>query len=276
MRRPAAIVLAASADIGAGVAERLAHDGYDVVGTYRSPEGAATLEGVANVELVQCDISSIDDVARLAEHIATRPEPWSVFVSAVGRLDPIGRWDTLDFDQWERSVRDNSTAQLRVLHALLPFRVPGEAHAAFFAGGGTNGPFRNYSAYCVAKIALIKMCELLHDEIADLNPFIVGPGFLPTKIHAPTLEAPSAAGEGHAKTIDFYDRPEDALTIDELYSCIRWAIDEGRDVVGGRNIAAAHDPWRDADVRVVAALRESPDAWRLRRAPLPVPETALA
>ncbi len=51
------------------------------------------------------------------------------------------------------------------------------------AGGGTNNPFTNYSAYCVAKIALIKMTELLDDEEKKLNIFIIGPGFVRTRIH---------------------------------------------------------------------------------------------
>ena len=50
------------------------------------------------------------------------------------------------------------------------------------AGGGTNNPFTNYSAYCVSKIALIKMCELIDDEYKNLNVFIIGPGLLKPKL----------------------------------------------------------------------------------------------
>ena len=57
-----------------------------------------------------------------------------------------------------RSVVVNSTAQLRVLHAIWPCRQPGP-DIMLMAGGGTNNPFPNYSAYCVSKIMLIKMCE---------------------------------------------------------------------------------------------------------------------
>ena len=39
--------------------------------------------------------------------------------------------------------------------------IPGYSKIGrYSAGGGTNNPFTNYSAYCVSKIALIKMCEL--------------------------------------------------------------------------------------------------------------------
>ena len=264
----AAIVVGASADIGAGHVRRLAADGWSVLGTYRSSAGVAGLEDLDGVTLQRCDVGSPEDIAALAALAAER-EPWTLLICAVGRLDPIGPWERLDFEAWERSVRDNSTAQLRALHALLPFRRSDGAHVAFYAGGGTNGPFRNYSAYCVAKVLLIKMCELLHDELVDVNAFIVGPGFLPTKIHAPTLVDPGAAGDNHAKTLNFYARPDDALSVDDVHDCIMWAVEQGRDVVGGRNIAAAHDPWRDPEGRTSRLLTDAADAWRLRRAPLP-------
>jgi NAD(P)-dependent dehydrogenase (short-subunit alcohol dehydrogenase family) len=276
MPRRLVIVLGASADIGSGFVKRFAADGWDVIGTYRSPSAAAALDGLEGVTLLRCDVSSPAEVASLADAVAGGT-PWNVLVSAVGRLDPIGPWEELEFEAWERSVRDNSTAQLRALHALLPFRERDGAHAAFFAGGGTNGPFRNYSAYCLAKIVLIKTCELLHDEIADLNAFIVGPGFLPTKIHRATLADAQAAGDNHAKTLAFYEHASEALTIDDVYQCVRWCIDQGRDVVGGRNIAAAHDAWQTEGARVASTLRGSADAWRLRRAALPIRnETAVA
>jgi len=138
--------------------------------------------------------------------------------------------------------------------------------AAFFAGGGTNNPFTNYSAYCVSKILLMKMCELLDDELPDLNAFIVGPGFLPTKIHAPTFANPDAAGENYAKTVDFHSEQARAATCRDIYDCVNWCVAQGRDVVGGRNIAAVHDPWRSDGEWLAAQLRRDGNRFKLRRA----------
>ncbi|MEW5984298.1 MAG: SDR family oxidoreductase [Acidobacteriota bacterium] len=260
-------ILSASADIGCALAGHFADDGWHVVGTYRSRAGVAALEGRPNVTVIACDVESPASVAGAVAAYTSLQRPWDLFVSAVGRLDPIGPWTSLSFEAWEKSVITNSTAQLRVLHALYPLRRPGcEVHAAFFAGGGTNNPLTNYSAYCVSKILLIKMCELLHDEVADLNAFIIGPGFVPTKIHRQTLAVPDVAGEGHAKTIEFFRHADRALTSRDLYACIGWCMEQGRAVVGGRNIAAAHDPWQDGGVALAASLRDDRDRFRLRRA----------
>ena len=39
------------------------------------------------------------------------------------------------------------------------------------------------------------MCELLDDEIKNLNIFILGPGFTKTKTHFETLKAGKLAGK---------------------------------------------------------------------------------
>ena len=106
---------------------------------------------------------------------AALDQPWNLFVSAAGTMEPIAPFFSADFDVWEQSVTVNSTAQLRVLHGLWPQRSRDPVDVMLMAGGGTNNPFTNYSAYCVSKIALIKMCELLDDEEDDLNIFIIGP-----------------------------------------------------------------------------------------------------
>lgn len=260
-------ILSASADVGAAMAAMYADEGWDVVGTYRSKGPAEALEGRPTVTLLPCDVASRASVRAMVERYRTLERPWDVFVSAVGVLEPIGPWTELDFDAWEQSLIVNSTAQLRVLHALYPLRRPGrEVHAAFFAGGGTNNPFTNYSAYCVSKILLIKMCELLDDEVPDLNAFIVGPGFLPTKIHQQTFDHAEDAGANVEKTRAFYRAPEKAASYRDIYDCVNWCIAQGRAVVGGRNIAAVHDPWRSGGEALAASLRGNPNTYRLRRA----------
>lgn len=261
------VILAASADIGRELARMYADAGAQVVGTYRSREGVAELDGHANVHLLPCDVGSRESIdAMLEAYGALGLQPWDLFISAVGTMEPIGPWASLDFDAWEQSVTVNSLAQLRVLHGLYRYRRPGLAHAAFFAGGGTNNPFTNYSAYCVSKIMLIKMCELLDDEVPDLNAFIIGPGFLPTKIHSQTFANPEGAGRNVDKTKQFFEAPGQVATYADLYDCVNWCVEGGRDVAGGRNFSAVHDPWKDSGDALASELRRDRNRYKLRRA----------
>jgi len=264
--RPLAIVLGASAAIGRNICEMLLENGNQVVGTYRSE--FAELDSLASrpgMTLVQADLTVPQDVQNLAVLISTIQQPWQLLFSSVGSSEPIGRFFELDFENWQHSIDINFMSQLRTLHAIYPYRDKSRVvDIGLLAGGGTNNPFRCYSAYCVAKIGLIKMCELLDDETDDINIFILGPGFVRTKTHYETLLAGSRA-EGNLRRVrEFMESGNQGTSFEDIYACLNWSREIGRDAVGGRNISVVHDPWGDDSL--ASELVKDRDMFKLRRA----------
>jgi NAD(P)-dependent dehydrogenase (short-subunit alcohol dehydrogenase family) len=260
-----AVVLGISADIGIALATRLLADGWSVIGLSRSDDRLTSMADHPRFHFQPCDPADPTSCAAAVARLPALGASWRLFISCIGSMEPIGKFFDLDFEAWEASFRLNSTAQLRVLHGLWPHReAEGEVHVMLLAGGGTNGPMTNYSAYCAAKIALIKMCELIDDEEAGVNAFIIGPGFVQTRIHEETLRAGAAAGVGLDKTRAFLATP--GSSHDDIYAHMTWCIAQGRAVAGGRNFSTVHDPWRDGGA-LAADLKLDPDAFRLRRRP---------
>ena len=192
---------------------------------------------------------------------------WDVFVGATGTEEPIGPFFECDFDAWEQSVRVNALGLLRALHALHPLRErERECACVLFAGAGTNGAAASYSAYSASKIFLIKMCELLAAENPDLNPVIIGPGIVRTKIHEQTVRAGTRSGANYDKVMRFLRSDDPGVSHDDVYACVRWCIEAGGDVAGGRNFSLVHDAWRLDGTALRSALRADSDMYRLRRA----------
>jgi NAD(P)-dependent dehydrogenase (short-subunit alcohol dehydrogenase family) len=259
-------ILGVGSDIGARLAMRFAAQGAHVVGTYRSEGSVAELRSHGEIHIIPCDVTSPESVSRAVTAYGELQQPWDIFISCVGVLEPIGRFFSLGFDEWEDSVRVNSLAQLRVLHALHPHRRPQSVnHAILFAGGGTNSPFRNYSAYCLGKIMLIKMCELLDDEDPELNTVILGTGWVNTRIHRQTLRNQAAAGSNYTRTTEFLRTPEKGTSFADIFACIEWCIRSGRELVGGRNFSVVHDAWREGGAELLAELRQDVNKFKLRR-----------
>lgn len=266
MSVPASVLIVGiSADIGRELALRYLRDGARVIGTYRNPDQLGTLAEDPRVTLLHCDLGDAASVAAAAGRIVALDPGWDLFVGIAGTMEPIGPFLSADLDAWERNLRINCFSQLRLLQAAWPVRRPGgQAHVMFSAGGGTNNPFTNYSAYCLSKILLIKMCELLDDEVPDINAFIIGPGFVQTKIHRETLAAGSRAGQGLDRTQAFLQG--EGTSFDDIHAHIAWCMAAGRDLAGGRNFSTVHDPWREGGQALRDALREDADMFRLRRA----------
>jgi NAD(P)-dependent dehydrogenase (short-subunit alcohol dehydrogenase family) len=190
---------------------------------------------------------------------------WETLVVCPGSTDPVGAFDQCDFDEWESSVRVNFTAQMQVIHELLPFRslsaTPG-AGVILFAGGGTNNAPCNYSAYIISKIALIKMCELLDAELPNTRFTILGPGWVKTKIHHSSLRAPARAGANYQRIIDRFNS-NNWTPMEAVLDCCDWIVSQPRQTVGGRNFSLVNDPWGTPELEM--ALLQDQNLYKLRR-----------
>lgn len=259
------VVLAASSDIGAHLTAHYLSLGATVVGTYRSRTPQLEELEASGARLFQLDIGSPEQVDAFKSQLQALGFFWDVLISAPGLLVPIGPFFSNDFDEWASSVSTNSTDQLRVLHAIHPLRNQSNlSKVIFFAGGGTNGTFDNYSAYCLGKLALIKMTELIDSECAHLQVSIIGTGWVNTKIHHQTLAAGDSAGVNFLKTRQFMQGGADqGASLETIAQCIDWCLAAPRDAVGGRNFSLVYDRWRDADF--IEELQANPGSYKLRR-----------
>lgn len=252
MEKKRVFILSVSSDIGHALALEYVNNGYEVIGTFRQKESVIDLLPLKDkIHLLFCDATFPQSIELMVNGFRTISKLWDIFISCIGTMEPIGPFFSQDFNAWEQSVIINSIAQLRVLRELWPYRREGQiCNVAFFAGGGTNNAVPNYSAYIASKIFLIKMCELLNSENPDLNVFIVGPGFLPTKIH-------------YSHILDFL-RP-DYSSYKDIYDCINWCIAQGKEVSGGRNFSVVYDEWRNEGQQLIAQLLKDENKFKLRR-----------
>lgn len=240
--------------------------GWTVFGTYRTPSAQIDELRKAGVTLSSCDVRDRASIQSTCASLREQCEAWDVLVLAPGRQEPVGPFAVTPFDEWEEGIHVNFLGQLRVIHELLPTRRRNTERppcVALFAGGGTNNAVLSYSSYTVSKIALIKMCELLDAELGDTRFVIIGPGWVKTKIHQPTLSAGEAlAGDNYQKTLAKLAGDE-CTTMDRILDCFDWAITTPCNAVSGRNFSVVFDPWGKEALE--EELRRDPHMYKLRR-----------
>lgn len=259
-------ILGISSDIGKEIAIRYINEGHVVYGTYRKNIDFENKITQSGGKIFYCDIDDKNSIQHMILQYKGLAVEWDIFISAVGDMEPINHFFNCDFDDWERSIHTNCLNQLRILHGLYPVNEKEkEVAAVLFAGGGTNNPFENYSAYCVSKIMLIKMCELLDDETSNLNIFIVGPGIVKTKIHQQTIKNKEHCKENYEKTLEFLNENYLGTSYDDIYNFINWGIMQGKKVTSGRNFSVVHDKWKCDDKNLIRNLSEDKNMYKLRR-----------
>lgn len=264
---PSVFIAAIASDIGRELARLYRRRGFSVVGTYRTSSSLGQLNDDGGITLLPCDVSDPASIAATASAIGAMDRPWETFIGAVGQLDPIGAFFECDNTNWTQSVAANSLGQLSLLHAIYPFRdqTRPPTKIAFLVGGGLNGPFRNYSAYCLGKVMLVKFCELIDDEYPDVHAIAIGTGWVNTKIHRQTLNAPAAAGDNYRRTYEFVSSGGEGTSIEDILGCMDWCFAAGRNVSGGRNFSVVHDAWRAGGAPFAAALAANRNTFKLRR-----------
>ena len=147
-----AIIISVSSDIGIAMARRWIKNDWEIYGTYREKSDSVEKLGKIGVKLVHCDLSDNASVKEACLKIRHMCSSWDNLILAPGSQEPIGSFVKCDFDQWADSIQVNFTNQLRIVYELLQNRnrdnVLGPC-VMFFAGGGTNNPTVNYSAYTI-------------------------------------------------------------------------------------------------------------------------------
>lgn len=259
--QPKAIVIGLGSAIGGFVATRLKQSGWSVVGTARS---GTRLECEFD-KVIRCDLDDSESIDRGEKALRATSAGWSLLFVAAGTMQPIGKFFEIEASDWESAIKVNAFGPLRLLRSIWAVRSSDEPPTiCFLAGGGTNNDFPNYSAYCVAKVLLIKLTELLQSEEPSSKFVIIGPGYVRTPIHEETISAGDAAGKNRERTRQLLGDPGTPLEsiYQHVMSCHRGEIDQ----IGGRNFSTVHDDWERGSIN--QTISEYPgDAYRLRRFP---------
>lgn len=259
------VILSVSSDIGSALAKMYLRDGHTVIGTYRHAKSIGKLRQSKKCHLLHCDISqkkSIEDFLIRYQRLHMK---WDTCISCPATPLPLTPFFKTNFDEWISSIRVNAIEQLRVLHGLHRFRNTSQtANVFFFGSGGVNTSVANLSAYTVAKLFLVKICELLHAENKDLNICVIGPGKVQTKIHQLIAQNPHVSKEKYLETMEFIKSGK-GTRFSDIYQFIQWLCTIGKDISSGRNFVITDDWKHNQGRKLVKALRSDPDMFMFRR-----------
>ena len=189
-----ALVTGASRGIGAAIALELAHQGFVVIGTATTDEGAAkishTLSAHAKCRGVNLNVNDAAAVDALVEQITTEHKGLHVLVNNAG----ITR-DTLAMrmkdDDWDAVLNTNLKAIFRlsraVMRPMMKQRYGRIISITSVVGASGNAGQANYAA---AKAGVAGMTRALARELGSRNITVncVAPGFIETDMTAALAE----------------------------------------------------------------------------------------
>ena len=268
------LITGGSQGLGRTIAELFIREGAHVALCARSADTLHAARG----ELAQlaspdqkvvaqpCDVSSETDVAAWADFALKELGSIDVLVNNAGIYGPMGPTETVDLDEWRRSIDINLFGVLLPSRAVIPhFKKAGRGKIVILSGGGATNPLPNISSYAASKAAVVRLMETLALELkpfhVDVNA--IAPGALKTRFIDQVLAAgPETVGEAFfAKNKKW---AQDGATPLELGAQLAvYLASPQSNGITGKLISAQWDPWQSLHEH--RADLEDSDIYCLRR-----------
>jgi 3-oxoacyl-[acyl-carrier protein] reductase len=184
MAKQIALVTGASRGIGRAIAERLADDGFFVVGTATSDDGAdlisVYLDG--NGKGVKLDVSDVESIAEVIKAVNTEFGAPTVLVNNAG-ITKDNLLMRMKDDEWDDIINTNLTSVFRmskaVLRGMMKAKTGRIINISSVVGFTGNAGQANYAA---AKAGMIGFAKSMAKEVGSRNITVntVAPGFIDT------------------------------------------------------------------------------------------------
>jgi NADP-dependent 3-hydroxy acid dehydrogenase YdfG len=218
--RQRAVVTGASSGIGAATVRRLRAEGWDVVAVARRADRLEALAAETGAEAFPADLTSDDDVARLAAHVETTGGLTSLVNNAGGAFG-LDRVEDADVDGWRRMYEVNVLGTLRITQALLPaLKASGRGDVLVVTSTAAIGPYEGGAGYTGAKHAERMLTTTLRLELIGepVRVIDIAPGAVATEEFS--LVRFGGDAERAAKVYEGYE----PLVADDVADVIAFAL----------------------------------------------------
>ena len=194
--RGTALITGASSGIGAAFADRLAHDGYDLILVARRRERLESLaehlrrEEAVGVEVLVADLTAPLDLLRV-EHAAAASPALEILVNCAGVAGYMP-FVTLPADQAEAMIALHVVAPTRLTRAALPGMIArgrgaviNVSSALAFSASAPSPPLPKRAVYAAVKAYLNTFTEILANELQGTGVRVQAlcPGIVRTELH---------------------------------------------------------------------------------------------
>ena len=266
-----AVITGSGRGIGRAIALAYAREGAQLALAARSEtELQETVSAVselgAEAIAVRTDVTSQEDTERLAHRVVERFGRIDVLVNNAGNSGPVGPLHVNDIADWVNTINVNLIGTFLVCRAVIPVMVERSGGKIInLSGAGATNAWSNMSAYCSSKAAVVRLTEVLAQELdgKGITVNALGPGSVHTSMWDKMTEQAAQAGADFIHQLGLRVTSGGGASIDECAELAVWLASSESGELTGRLISASTDDFRGLPLRIAEIM--AGDAYTLRR-----------
>ena len=266
-----AVITGSGRGIGRAIALAYAREGAKLALAARSEtELQETVSAVselgAEAIAVRTDVTSQEDTERLAHRVVERFGRIDVLVNNAGNSGPVGPLHVNDIADWVNTINVNLTGTFLVCRAVIPVMLERSGGKIInLSGAGATNAWSNMSAYCSSKAAVVRLTEVLAQELdgKGITVNALGPGSVHTSMWDRMTEQAAQAGADFIHELGLRVTSGGGASIDECAELAVWLASSESGELTGRLISASTDDFRGLPPRIAEIM--AGDAYTLRR-----------
>jgi NAD(P)-dependent dehydrogenase (short-subunit alcohol dehydrogenase family) len=207
-----AIITGANQGLGLEIARKFVSAGADVMLCARN--GARLDDACAELKLMAAsnqkivtqaaDVSLESDAYEVVQKTLALLGGCHILINNAGVYGPMGEIESVDWQDWKRTIEINVYGSVLMSRALLPhFKAQRYGKLIQISGGGATNPLPRISAYAASKAAIVRYAETLALEVNEkgIDVNCIAPGALNTRMLDEVLQVgPDKVGQA------FYER----------------------------------------------------------------------
>ena len=265
-----AVITGAGRGIGRAIALAYAREGARLVLAARNePEleeaVGAVEEAGAEAVAIRTDVTSQIATVRLARRAVDRFGRIDILVNNAGISGPVGPLQDNDIADWVDTINVNLTGTFLVCRAVVPVMIEqGGGTIINLSGAGVANAWSNMSAYCSSKAAVVRLTEVLAQELEGKGITVnaLGPGSVHTSMWERMTDQAAEAGAEFIHELGQRVLSGGGAPIDDCAELAVWLASEESGGLSGRIISAAADDFRNLRPQIPEIMEG--DAYTLR------------
>ena len=223
----------------------------------------------AATHVVPTDVTNQAEVDEMVRQTLDRFTTIDILVNNAGIGGPVGLLQDNDVAEWINTIQVNVVGTFLCCRAVLPVMIAQDrGKIVNLAGAGATAAWRNTTAYCTSKVAVVRLTENIWLELDGKNVQVnsLGPGSIDTQMWVGLRDGAERVGDQDLFELGKRVTSGGGASIDRAAELAVFLASDDSGKLSGRLINAVADDFENLAPRIPEIMAS--DAFILRKVDL--------